>query len=608
MKRVLLFSIVILLIGISCVKNDNPTTNFTSLFVNVSTYNSIAEGVSVFTVPATKIVVTDKYGKATIDSVPNGIYDVYAVDSYGSGKESVRIDGNSSLEVHVLQEQGIYPEFFPQISITEPNDQVNNSYVFLAKDTVSFVLHIGNGIPGNLVTWNSDLDGDLGTSIISDDLTSKVSFVGLTLGDHAFTVSTKGDDEYVGFLEFNVKTNGPNKLHLYELEVDHLRLKLTWSRYLGDNFSHYSIIKRSFSGVEQIYEGQIEFTQNETDTTAFIQIDNDYDTEYYVLVKTIDDFSSSESNKLFFEKNHLGVAFDRISDMVLHKYKDLVFIFNQDDFDNDKVMLYDFQNKVVIATKSISSLIKFYDIQYNGEKAILYLASDFRVYVLDGEDLSLIRTINFAKQINSVIAVSNDLIFVSLHQYNSISPIYSYSLSQSKIVDSIGYENPDMNYFLYRAPVSNKVIVFNNKNDYRELNYLDYDLNGTLNDFNVTGAVGIYEYADAPFAFSPDGSYFIPLNAESKVFKTDDNLSEAGRLSGVFNFQDITFSPNSDTIYGCTGDNWFNSYTYPGLAVIEEIKWDYHLTNVQRKGNDFYCLFFNPNNYKYYFAKFDPKK
>lgn len=590
-----------MLLGISC-KKDNPADKTSNLFIKALGYNGypVAEA-TIVTVPNTQTVITDSYGMATIKNIPVGTYDVYAIyNNYGSGKKSVQITENSGTDVEIKIEYGNLPDFIPHIIVVEP-DNPSNTFVFSSPDSVSFLLNVRNGIPGNQVVWVSDLDGEIGKSVINEDLSSSISFEGLTDGEHSFSLTTKGNENFDGNANFLVRTDGPTSVFLYPLEVESFKLKISWSYYEGNDFNRYYVMQRIEHEGGGYSESSIKTINGEWDTTTTIPIQNDYDCKYYVKVQTDNSYISSTSNMRLFEKGYLGVSFDPYCNhMVLHKYKNYVYFIY-----SDKVVLFDYENKEIIASRSISNIKQHYDIRYDGEQAILYLASDFRVYILDEENLNLIKTINFPNTVTSISAISNDILFTSIYQDYSNSIIYSYSLNQSKIIDSINH-NESSRLFLNRVPENNKIIVYFSNYQY-ELKYLNYNTNGEINGFDNTSALGNSNYDDYPFSFSPNSEYFIPSRYNSKVLKTNDDISTVGGLSNIYDFKDFTYSPNSDTIFGLTS-NKFITFTYPGLEIIDEFETEHYYKHVQRKGDDFYCLINISDSYynSYYFMKQKP--
>ena len=602
MKKFILLSMAIAMVFSSC-KKDKEDTN-SSLFVKVFNSNSYSvEGATVFTVPATETLLTDTYGSVTFASIPTGVYDVYAIyENYGSGKKSIQVEVNSGTEAEIIIEYGNFPDFIPLIFVVSPVQQ-GTHFVFSPTDTVSFKVNVVNGIPGKEIHWESDLDGSIGNSLILDDLSSSIKFTALTVGEHVFTLSTEGSEGVDGQISFAVKTDGPASLYLYPIEVASFQLKLTWSYYEGEDFDQYRIYKKEYRENGTTYESSIKYLEGEWDTTALVPIQNDYNCEYYVRVLTSDYNEYGVSNTRSFSKGYLGHSFDYYANnMILHQYKNYAYFLY-----SDKILLYDYDSRTVLATRSVASIGYFTDITYNNNKATVYLVSDFRVYILDGETLDLVKTINFPNTVKSVSAVSNDLIFASVYQSYSGNTIYSYSLSQGKLIDSIGSDESE-SYMLNRVPMSNKLLLASD-GYYSKIKFLDYTSDGQITGYGSSVSPSGYNFNDYPFAFSPDGSYFVPLNASSNIYQCSNGLVNVGTLSNSYQFRDITFSPNGDTIYGLTANNKrFITYTYPALEVIDEVETQSWYLFTQKKGGNFYSLVQADNNYSsvYYFVQNKP--
>jgi len=601
MKKLVLFSFAMALVFISCKKDTEDSSS--SLFVEVFLYDGYPlEDATVFTVPATEILYTDSYGMVTFTNIPTGIYDVYAVyDNYGSGKKSVQVEVNSGNEAEIDVEYGHFPDFYPQILVVSPEPNSSNIFIFSQKDSVSFVLNVINGVPGNKILWESDLDGDIGASLINDDLSSSITFNNLSMGTHDLTLTTEGENGIACMRTIRVQTDGPSPIILYPLEVESFNLRLTWSYYVGNNFSNYKIYLKEYSDNGNTYESVIKTIEGEWDTTVLVPIQNNSYCEYRVKVTTTDYTTLPSSNVVSFEKGYFGYTFDFYpEDMVLHKYKDYVYVFY-----TDKVVLYDFANKSVIASRAITDIGYYHDITYSNNEATIFLGSDMRVYILNGEDLTLTKTINFPNEVKSVAFVSPDLIFASVAEDYNTYNIYSYSLGQQKIIDSIGWDG-SYRYLINRVPVSNKIVVVSD-DYYGKFKYLYYSADGQISGFGPAVSQNEYNFNHYPLSFSPNGSYFIPLRTKSMVYRTGESISMAGTLSNNHQFRDFTFSESGDTIYSIESDyGHFITYTYPAMEVVDEIDPVSFYAFTQKKGDTFYSLVRSQDEYAYYFVAMRP--
>ncbi len=601
MKKLVLFSFAMALVFISCKKATEDTSS--SLFVEVFGYNGYPlEDAIVFTVPATETLYTDSYGMVTFTNIPTGVYDVYAVyDNYGSGKKSIQVEVNSGNEAEINVEYGHFPDFYPQIMVVSPEASSSNTYVFSQKDPVSFVLNVLNGVPGHNIVWKSDLDGEVGASIINNDLSSSITLRNLSVGTHDFTLTTVGEDGIDCMKTIRVQTDGPSSIILYPLVVESFDLRLTWSYYVGNNFSNYKIYLKEYSDDGNSYESVIKTIEGEWDTTVLVPIHNSSYCEYRVKVTTTDYSILPSSNVESFEKGYFGNSFDYYpEDMVLHQYKDYVYVFY-----SDKVVLYDYANKNVIASRAIADIGYYHDITYSNNEATIFLGSDMRVYILDGEDLTLTKTVNFPNEVKSVAVVSPDLIFASVAEdYNSYN-IYSYSLGQQKIIDSIGWDG-SYRYLINRVPISNKLVV--ESDDYNgKFKYLYYSVDGQINGFGPAVSPNQYNFNGYPLSFSPNGSYFIPLRTTSRVYSTGESISMVGTLSNNHQFRDFTFSESGDTIYSIESDyGHFITYTYPAMDVVDEVDTDVFYAFTEKKEDAFYSLVRSQDGYAYYFVAMRP--
>lgn len=555
--------------------------------------NGVVENGIVFTVPESQTVITDKNGIATITDLDAGDYDVYLiVEGLGSGKETVKLGENTSERLEIKCVWYSFPDFIPTISVLEPSKS-NRDYLMGPNDTLTFLLKIENGIPGNKVIWTSDIDSIIGESTINADLTSSISFNGLTLGTHEVTIRAKSNGYGDGILRISLNTNGADRLRLYPLEIDKNKIKFTWSQYKGDDFRVYRIVekRRSAENGEIIKRSLITFP-NALDTSFALNIANEYDCEYYIEMGTFTDWVASESNSRIFNRNYFGSVFGRGCDrMVFHEYKNQVFLIYW-----DKVILYDYQNLEIVATIPIQNINDHFDVRYSGNEAILYFITDYQVYIVNASDLSVIKVIEHSNTLSSLVAISDDIIITSEYERYEISKIYSYSLSQSRVIDSLVmyYPNADRIY-LSRNPVNNNIVVFVYNNE-RRLFLLDFQVNGRIDGLISTSSTLTGDYNIHTLVFSPDGDYFLPRGSSSTVYQMlDDEIITVGSLPNQYHLADVFFSLNSDTIYGFfkwrdSHEQKFRAYTYPQLEVVEYIElFNFH-ARVAKKGNTFYSL------------------
>lgn len=574
----------------SCKKDESVLT----LYISESYQSRRAKFVTVFTDPPTETVISDKYGNAVLRDLAPNEYTVYAIaPGKGAAVEKVIIEKGSNLtrEIFLTNE---YPDFLPLIFVM---GTVDNEFYISPTDTLLINIFVKNGIPGNFVYWESNIDGILGTSVIDDDLNSRMDLSGLSFGNHDIKITTYGESPYFGVTTIELFNGAPEAVYLFPIENEGLNYKFVWSQYRENRFF------RKYELFESIWSpelGEMVTTSIKTagtiwDTIFETTLINKTGAEYWVSVQADEKFS--RSNSYFIPANYEGDYFEAgCNKMILNKNKPFVYLVYE-----DKITIYDYQNNEIISEKSISLIGKSIDIRYDGNITTLYVVTDFRVLILSGEDLSLIKTIQFTSPVISVAAISQDIIVTSETSDNLLA-VKSFSISESKIIDELemlgaGYSS----YFLSRNLANGQLYLIKDvKFELEdEIVRLSYNEEGYFTDISNSSAFN--NYTDkTDLAYSPNGNYFVPLFARSDVFEINGSeFINRGKLSNEHTFKNICFSPAGDTIYALTEEvieyytfkyHWFITYTYPNLEVVEEVRVRDYLDGFFKSSGSFFRL------------------
>lgn len=598
LKKFALISSSLIMLVFSACKKELADSGNAGIYVELNSHLYYANvNTAVFTIPESKTIYMNSSDKAVIDSLNSGVYEVFAIiDSWGSGSEIVTLEPGERKNLDIDIDLGVFPDFISLVQVIEP-EGVEDNYFFEPDEPISFIIKVLNANLGDTIFWKSDLDGDIGLSVVREDLTSHFeTSIMPTQGIHKVSIQITGDKNSAIRKVISVINMVPPPVFQYPIQTNGLNHKLSWSTYQGSNFARYLIFERRlFSGSQGYSDHLIKSVEEQYDTTSFIPINNEFNCEYYISVSVHCDneqftyLHSRYSNKQYFGRNFFGPIFrSDVKSMYLHEFKDWAYLFY-----NDEIILYDYREKQLLKNRPIDLYSYFYDVHYSGDDPILYVINDFRVFILDGTGLELIRSVNFERNVNSVVAVSEDIIVVSLLLNESESAIYSYSLEQSAIVDSLLFRS-EYSYYLQRNTVSDQIIVSKLENKMPsedEFYLLDYELNGELNGF-LNGQLATANNIKAdPYVFSPNGKYFVSHTYPKIVFGIDNNeISVVGDFLFDNNDVRIVFNSDSDTIYRFDKYGSIEMYTCPELRYINTYDSDFRCELISHKYGSFYGL------------------
>ncbi len=563
-KRSILFAIsALMLLAIaggttSCKKKEESSS---TLIVKVLYDGDPLANVHVFTVPFTTDAITDMYGLTKITGVPAGEYQVYAESGSVTGKSIIMVGQNEVQNATVDINYTGPITFIPQISFLLPD--LSCSYA--PGDTVTFRVKVTNFKEGSPVTWNSDLDGHLASTPVTEEGFSDFTTHTLSRGEHVITVKAEGREGYNAVKVNHVSMDGPRKVYLYPPGITGNTVTLRWSKYADNDFSFYQANCRYNTGPGVPFTGTIS-TGSITvvsDTSVTFQLPYSFCTVQFYIMAGNGSGKYNISNTREFSHN-TGMVFEGTPvQMMQHPLNNWIYLVFA-----DHTVLYDYQTKTTVASCNVGSSSRFTDLGDNGAGIELYLPGQSTLKVLDGNTLTLKKEITFPHELISVVSSGLGFLICSQRSESAdVKPLQVYSLSQQALIAEGG--EPFDTYYMKKIPGRNALAACTRRGYSSELDYFEYDDLGSVtlhnNIYNAGGG-----FSAEVMEMSPTGEYFcVGINGYFRT--TDHDLTSVAYLNGSDQVSDFAFNDAGTRAYSCSSNSsLIHEYLYPSGSVEGE--------------------------------------
>lgn len=540
----------------SCKKDEDASS---TLIVKVLYGNQPMGNVHVFTVPYTSDAITDVYGLTKIEGISSGEYQVYAESGNVTGKSIVILGENDAQNVTVGVNYTGPITFIPQINFILPD--LNNAYA--PGDTVVFRVKVTNYKEGSQVSWHSNLDGHLASTPIDEAGFSNFSTSKLRQGEHTISATAAGKEGYNAIRVKQIDIDGPQKVYLYPLDVQGTQALLKWSKYRGNDFDFYQAECRFNTRPDEPFTGTIStghlIAQGDTSVTIQLPVSY-YSAQVYVMAgNTNGSYNVSNIREL---NRSIGPIIDGIPvQMLQHPLNTWVYLVF-----SDHAIIYDYQNKEIIATATTGTTAKFIDLGDNGAGLELYLADNASVIVLDGNTLGVKRTIAFPHDLISVVSSGlGFLICAQKSDASDIKPLQVYSLVQQAFIAEGG--NPFETLYMKKVPGRNVLVACTRQGYGSELDYFEYNEAGFIilqkNIYNASGGFSV-----DVMEVSPGGDYFC-VGDDAYFRKTDQTLASVAYLQDSDPATDFAFNDEGSITWCCSDKrSLIQEYHYPSGSLV----------------------------------------
>ncbi|WP_282014835.1 hypothetical protein [Marinifilum flexuosum] len=572
----------ILLLGCEKDKGEPFVSTEGDVYVTVK-YNdgTFAENAIVYTKPDSVQGVTDNFGTVLLKGLEKGNTEIIAnVGNIGAGKTIAEVIPNDLVEVNIEIIKGISDGKSPQISITSPAAELDFSY----GDAIEFSAIVSDeATPSEdiIIIWKSDIDGILNTE--SPNESGVVSFTSATLskGQHTITLTAEDLDGFKSIATLNISTLNPQKVELGQLSKENGNVKISWTKYKGDDFAKYEVYRSTQGCYEEYLEliGEI----NDISDTIFYDATPPLEYQACYAIKVTNNSSLSCLSNFSTIDYPGGVVFNFVpDDMLKHPTEKYVYLISKS---NQKVVKYDYTNNTIIKETSLQGTVGFCDINNNGFGVELYVPSrDGNVYVYNADDLSLSKMISTELPATCAVADGHGNIIVSVVPSPWWEqPVRTYQRSNGMNIDGAGDQDLER---LRKIPGKDEYISINQGSSPTDMQHYKFDDQAKFLEENDDSYHGDYALDAEIYRISEDGSYVITAYNGS-VYLANSGMSYQGNLeNGNLKYSDFAFSSDGKVIYAATSNRKsIQIGKYPSLIRDNEIALSGYPHFIQRDGD-----------------------
>lgn len=578
-------TLLIFLLGCEKDKNDPIVSTKGDVYVTVKYDDgTLAENANVYTKPESVQGVTDNFGTVLLKGIEKGNTEIIAnVGNIGSGKIIAEVIPNDLIEIDIEIIKGISDGKSPQISITSPTEELDYSF----GDTIVFSAIVLDEITPHddiNIIWESDIDGILNTE--SPNENGIVSFTSATLskGQHTITLTAEDFDGFKSIATLNISTLNPQKVELQEPSKVNGGVKISWTKYKGDDFAKYEVYRSTAGCYEEFLEliGEI----NNISDTIFIDETPPLEYQACYAIKLTNNSSLTRFSNFSTIEYPGGVIFNFVpDDMLKHPTEKYVYLISKS---NQKLVKYDYVNDSIIKETNIQGTAGYSDIGENGFGVeICVPSSNGHIYVYDADDLSLSTTITTDLATASVVIDGNGYLIASVDPSPWWEqPVRTYSRSNGMYIDGFDGSGVNENDRLRLIPGTREIISISTSVSPIDMEYFKIGNDGTIEEHHNDSYHGDYPLNARIFRISDDGSYVI-TSQNGSVYLANSGMTYQGNLqNGGLQYSDFAFSHDGKTIYAATSNRKsIQIGKYPSLIRDNEIPLSGYPKFIQRDGD-----------------------
>ena len=544
-------------------KNGNI---YVTVYANSGYYSSPVEGADVFTVPATKQGITDKFGTVLLSDLSSGIYEVYAnLGGYGSGKTIVKVFPDSLKLVTINIQYGVSTGFMPEIELILPSIPAN----FTTNENIIFSFNVTDrdSQPDDInVVVSSNLDGKLlGTHPNSSN---NVRFETSTLsrGKHTITITATDKDNYSTTKTIEVSTLAPSNIILESAtKTNQGYVLLTWQKYTNTDFRRYEVFRTNNPDLE----GQMITSFTSADTDQYLDklpplVSEVY---YYVRVSNKED-QSRNSNKIKVDEPAGKIYYYSITDAVHHPLEPIIYIVDNAAM---KLRAINYITQTEINNISLQGSVGKIDIGDNGYGLEVYVPNNNGfIHVYNANTLNLVTSINTGLATRCVVTNGHGYLVASLMPSPWWEqPVRTYSRSTGINISGNGDHEGDRLRFI---PNTDKIISISTSVSPIDMEYFELNSSGQILSHLNDSYHGDYPLDPNIFRISSNGE-FVVTGQEGAVYSASSTMIYKGMIDrGALYYSDFAFSNDGNTIYaGTSNRNSLQIVKYPQLTRTDEI-------------------------------------
>ncbi|WP_298497149.1 hypothetical protein [uncultured Algibacter sp.] len=313
--------------------------------------------------------------------------------------------------------------------------------------------------------------------------------------------------------------------------------------------------------------------------------------------------SDNEDNSEILETPNKNFMFEVnfIQQQALHNKKGKIIYMFSLSFENQsdsKLIAYNYELKEVIKTKEIG----LYNLEGGtrhstgdfNSKTELYLLSENTIYILSGDTLDEIASINIpdADKIYSVKS-KNGLLFISYNNKSFDNKLIVYNRNSLKLIKNDIKATSHQGVIVVYNDKTNtnqiKCVSFpQSSNDWKSIEHT-FDLNGNYISYDIG-----YNAGEGVLLETNDNSNFILKGSFGRVYSKENLMNGETILNNNGGFVDFKISIDGDFIYSIQNDSNINIYNASDFSFKESISINQNARNIFIDGDKLLII-----NYEY---------
>lgn len=576
MKVKILWGLLLLLPMLFGCKEDLFVENGGDVFVTV--YNSGSssyyyntpipvKGATIFTVPGSKVGVTDQYGTLLLKGIPVGSYELYAnVAGYGSGKTSLRVSKDSLHRTTVQLVEGLLLDIQPEITLISPALPAN----FAPGENIVFSLKVKDDkTPSDKikVTVLSNLDGKLFEGISGQSGLVRFEKNSLTRGTHIITIIAKDGDGIESTKTFSLFTAAPGKIVLDTAVAAAGIVTLNWQKYAQSDFASYEI----FRAANATETGSPIASFVDANTTTYQDKTPSIEPSLYYYVRVVNKYDQyRNSNRVLVDSPAGKIFYYSPQYAVIHPTEPIVYILDQA---SNKIKAINYNTNAEISSPVVSGSAGSFAVGDNGYGMEVYVpSSEGYIYIYDAKTLTLKTSILTGIKTTCVTTNGKGFLVASLVPSPWWEqPVRIYSRGNKGLISGASNGLFD-NAILKFIPNTDNIISITRSVSPIDMDYIQINSSGSVTSTKDDSYHGDHSLDPMIFGISNNGEYLV-TSSVGAVYSVPGMIYKGMVQRGMLSFSDYAFSPDGNTIYaGVSNNKSVQIIKYPELSLNGQIE------------------------------------
>ena len=382
---------------------------------------------------------------------------------------------------------------------------------------------------------------------------------------------------------------------IIQLNIDQVindsTIVLKWSKYTGDNFQKYRLVRTATYLKNGLFESFAEPVDSSKDvnhlsfTESNMPLARDIYYNLYISKDTTQINGGFQQVASVFYQRPNSLVYGIPMDVLINKQQQRLYILEQNE-----ITLVDYTNGRPVRSKEFPVSIGFCSLgDFNGNTELYVPVNDGWVQILDATTLQVKDRIYVAGYgIGSVVA-ANEKLYVSssdMTQGGYSNCIKIYDRATKSVIGRTGYWSQTR--LLQLEGTSVEIIDLSINLIPTDLSYYQFSPSGMLITKKQDTYHGDFSMNASVVRSFPDGSKFITSSSGTIFHKSlifDRHVNQYG------NYSDFAFNNDGSTIYAAIGSQKkIDAITYPALSNIRSYSTSFYPYKIFRDGNTMICI------------------